>query len=51
MPDNNYFVRYIPLLVQVVVAAALAAAMITLFPRSRQAQMDTRQKYRVRMWH
>src|ERR1044071_1055559 len=30
MPDNTYFVRYIPLLIQVVVAIALAAVMIGL---------------------
>ncbi|HEX5434948.1 MAG TPA: NADH-quinone oxidoreductase subunit A [Candidatus Angelobacter sp.] len=30
MPDNNYFIRYIPLLIQVVVAIGLAAVMVTL---------------------
>ncbi len=30
MPDNNYFARYIPLLIQVVVALGLAAVMVTL---------------------
>ncbi|HET9181293.1 MAG TPA: NADH-quinone oxidoreductase subunit A [Candidatus Angelobacter sp.] len=30
MPDNNYFIRYIPLLIQVVVAIGLAAIMVTL---------------------
>jgi NADH-quinone oxidoreductase subunit A len=30
MPDNNYFVRYIPLLIQIVVAVALAAVMVGL---------------------
>ena len=30
MPDNNYFVRYIPLLIQVVVAIALAVVMVGL---------------------
>jgi NADH-quinone oxidoreductase subunit A len=30
MPDNNYFARYIPLLIQVVVAVGLAAVMVTL---------------------
>jgi NADH-quinone oxidoreductase subunit A len=30
MPDNNYFARYIPLLIQVVVAIGLAAIMVTL---------------------
>jgi NADH-quinone oxidoreductase subunit A len=30
MPDNNYFIRYIPLLIQIVVAAGLAVAMVTL---------------------
>ena len=30
MPDNNYFVRYIPLLIQVVVAVALAVVMVGL---------------------
>ena len=30
MPDNNYFARYIPLMIQVVVAMVLAAVMITL---------------------
>ena len=30
MPDNNYFTRYIPLLIQVVVGIGLAAVMVTL---------------------
>jgi NADH-quinone oxidoreductase subunit A len=30
MPDNNYFARYIPLLIQVMVALGLAAIMVTL---------------------
>ena len=30
MPDNNYFARYIPLLIQVVVASGLAAVMVSL---------------------
>ena len=30
MPDNNYFARYIPLLIQVVVALALAGIMVLL---------------------
>jgi NADH-quinone oxidoreductase subunit A len=30
MPDNNYFARYIPLLIQVVVAIGLATVMVTL---------------------
>jgi NADH-quinone oxidoreductase subunit A len=30
MPDNNYFARYIPLLIQVVVAAGLAVIMVGL---------------------
>ena len=30
MPDNNYFVRYIPLLIQVTVAVGLAAVMVLL---------------------
>jgi NADH-quinone oxidoreductase subunit A len=30
MPDNNYFVRYIPLLIQVVVGMALAGVMVSL---------------------
>src|SRR6185312_7548136 len=30
MPDNNYFARYIPLLIQVVVAIGLAVVMVTL---------------------
>jgi NADH-quinone oxidoreductase subunit A len=30
MPDNNYFTRYIPLLIQVVVGFGLAAVMVTL---------------------
>src|SRR5258708_15448087 len=30
MADNNYFIRYIPLLIQVVVAVALAGAMVGL---------------------
>ena len=30
MPDNNYFARYIPLLIQVLVAVALAAVMVLL---------------------
>jgi NADH-quinone oxidoreductase subunit A len=30
MPDNNYFTRYIPLLIQVVVGIGLAAIMVTL---------------------
>ncbi len=30
MPDNNYFVRYIPLLIQFIVAAALAGVMVLL---------------------
>ena len=30
MPDNNYFVRYIPLLLQFIVAAALAGVMVLL---------------------
>jgi len=30
MPDNNYFVRYIPLLIQVTVAAGLACVMVLL---------------------
>lgn len=30
MPDNNYFARYIPLLIQVVVAIGLATIMVTL---------------------
>jgi NADH-quinone oxidoreductase subunit A len=30
MPETNYFVRYIPLLIQVVVAASLAGVMILL---------------------
>src|SRR5690348_18493509 len=30
MPDNNYFVRYLPLLIQVIVGAGLAAVMVGL---------------------
>jgi NADH-quinone oxidoreductase subunit A len=30
MPDNNYFARYIPLLIQVVVATGLAVIMVSL---------------------
>lgn len=30
MPDNNYFIRYLPLLIQVGVGIALAAVMVTL---------------------
>jgi len=30
MPDNNYFTRYIPLLIQVAVGIGLAAVMVTL---------------------
>jgi len=30
MPDNNYFTRYIPLLIQVIVAIGLATVMVTL---------------------
>jgi NADH-quinone oxidoreductase subunit A len=30
MPDNNYFARYIPLLIQVVVAIGLATIMVSL---------------------
>src|ERR1700756_2239033 len=30
MPDNNYFARYIPLLIQVVVGAGLASVMVLL---------------------
>jgi len=30
MPDNNYFARYIPLLIQVVVGFGLATVMVTL---------------------
>ena len=30
MPDNNYFARYIPLLIQVIVAVGLAAVMVLL---------------------
>ncbi len=30
MPDNNYFIRYIPLLIQIVVATGLALVMVTL---------------------
>jgi NADH-quinone oxidoreductase subunit A len=30
MPDNNYFIRYIPLLIQIVVASGLAIIMVTL---------------------
>jgi NADH-quinone oxidoreductase subunit A len=30
MPDNNYFVRYIPLLIQFIVAVALAGVMVLL---------------------
>jgi NADH-quinone oxidoreductase subunit A len=30
MPDNNYFARYIPLLIQVVVALGLATIMVSL---------------------
>jgi NADH-quinone oxidoreductase subunit A len=30
MPDKNYFIRYIPLLIQIVVATGLAAIMVSL---------------------
>ena len=30
MPEHNYFVRYIPLLIQLIVAVALAVVMVTL---------------------
>ena len=30
MPDNNYFIRYIPLLLQIVVASVIAGGMVVL---------------------
>jgi NADH-quinone oxidoreductase subunit A len=45
MPDNNYFTRYIPLLIQVLVGFGLATVMVTLStlvgPRKRTRAKDT----------